>query len=82
MIRIQRLPNAKSEVSGHEGPAIATWLNQSRVPGLGCDHRGVTGFFRLCRRLAPGIYWTFGPEFHGMVPYRRPTTIISTEGMM
>lgn len=80
MIHLQRAPHAKSIVPGHEGPCIATWLNQSQIPGLGNGDYGVTGFFRLCLRLGPWLYWTFGPEFHGGAPWGSDNRIVrSTE---
>ena len=80
MIAIQRAPHALSKVPGHEGPAIATWLNYSRIPGLGNGDYGVSGFFRLCRRILPFVYWKYGPEFHGGAPWGSdPRVIISTE---
>lgn len=78
MIHFQSAPHALSAVAGHEGPCIATWLNHSRLPLLG-SKQGSTGFFRLCRRLMPGVYWTFGPEFHGGARWQNPCTIESTE---
>jgi hypothetical protein len=76
MIHLQPKPHARSVVPGHEGPCIAVWRNWSTIPGFG--EGGRTGFFRLCKKLAPGVFWTHGPQFHGGARPRDPFTVEDT----
>lgn len=82
MIRFQRAPTALSKVPGHEGPYIVTWLNTSRVPGLGSSKHFATGWFRLCKAVKigkfsiPGVFWMYGPEFHGGAPYAQGGKVV------
>jgi len=68
-----------SEVPGHEGDCLPTWLNPWGCRFMGRIDGGVTGFFKKAvkRRYLPG-YKKTGAEFHGLIRFGTGV-VISTE---
>lgn len=66
----------RSEVPGHRGPCMPTWVN----PEFLCHavDGGVTGYFRRCWRIGGFAYIGFGPAFHGIVRPMQPGLVCST----
>ena len=57
-----------SEVPGHYGWCAPVWVNRNilynRLSG------GTTGFFKNVKCIFPGVYITYGEDFHGLIKYR------------
>lgn len=58
------MKNLHSNVPHHIGPCRPTWVNRNQVCNM--IDGGVSGFFKLVR-LRYGMWWRYGPEFHGIV---------------
>jgi hypothetical protein len=68
-----------SNVLGHKGPCVATWINTNEIDRRFGNGGYYSGYFKLIR--LHGFLWRkIGPEFHGFIDGNRVfSTLVEEE---